>query len=40
MLHLNDASVDDDKSYIDAQDHWQAMFIPHHQWLDERVACD
>jgi septal ring factor EnvC (AmiA/AmiB activator) len=30
--------VDDDKSYIDAQDCRQAMFVPHHEWLEERTA--
>jgi len=38
VMHVNDASVDDDKSYIDAQDRRQAMFVPHHQWLEERMA--
>jgi hypothetical protein len=37
-MHVNNASVDNDKSYIDAQDRRQAMFVPHHQWLEERMA--
>jgi hypothetical protein len=37
-MHVNDASVDDDKLYIDVQDHRQAMFVPHHQWLEECMA--
>jgi hypothetical protein len=37
-MHVNDTSVDDDKSYIDVQDRRQAMFVPHHEWLEERTA--
>jgi hypothetical protein len=37
-MHVNDASVDDNKSYIDAQDRRQAMFVPHHEWLEEHTA--
>jgi len=37
-MHMNDTSVDDDKLYIDAQDRQQAMFVPHHQWLEECTA--
>jgi hypothetical protein len=37
-MHVNNALVDDDKSYINAQDHWQAMFVPHHEWLEECTA--
>jgi hypothetical protein len=39
-MHVNDASVDNDKSYINAQDRQQAMFVPHHQWLEERTALN
>src|ERR1700692_4315673 len=38
VMHVNDTSVDDDKSYINAQDRRQAMFVPHHEWLEERMA--
>jgi len=37
-MHVNDASVDDNKLYIDAQDCQQAMFVPHHEWLKECTA--
>jgi len=37
-MHVNDALVDNDKSYINAQDRQQAMFVPHHQWLEECTA--
>jgi len=37
-MHVNDTSVDDNKLYIDAQDCRQAMFVPHHGWLEERTA--
>ena len=37
-MHVNNTSVDNDKSYIDAQDRWQAMFVPHHEWLEECTA--
>src|ERR1700676_510479 len=38
VMHVNNTSVDDDKSYIDVQDRRQAMFVPHHQWLEECTA--
>jgi hypothetical protein len=38
IMHVNNTLVDDDQSYIDAQDCRQVMFIPHHQWLDECTA--
>jgi hypothetical protein len=37
-MHVGDASVDNDQLYINVQDCWQTMFIPHHQWLDEHTA--
>jgi septal ring factor EnvC (AmiA/AmiB activator) len=37
-MHVNNALVDNDQSYINTQDFQQVMFVPHHQWLEEHTA--
>ena len=37
-MHVNNTLVDDNQSYINMQDRQQAMFVPHHQWLEECMA--